>query len=96
MSELKIIATIVAKEEFASDVRTSLNAVVDGTRTEEGNVSYVLHQDVKNPLKYVIIEVWKSLDAIDAHNATAHFNEFVKSIDGKMESLDVSIIKEIY
>lgn len=96
MEELKIIATIIAKEENDKEIYATLQAVVDGTRTEAGNISYTLHRDTTNPLKYVIIEVWQSQAAIDIHNATPHFQKFVKDIEGKIQSLDISIIQSIY
>lgn len=96
MSELKIVAVITAKKEYQKDIEKALHNVVDGTRTEEGNVSYDLHVDIKNPLKYIIIEVWKSQEALNIHNATVHFNEFKKAIEGKIEGLDIDVIKKIY
>lgn len=96
MSELKIVAVITAQKEYQKDIEKALHNVVDGTRTEEGNVSYDLHVDIKNPLKYIIIEVWKSQEALNIHNATVHFNEFKKAIEGKIEGLDIDVIKKIY
>lgn len=96
MSELKIVAVVTAKKEYQKDIEKALHNVVDGTRTEEGNVSYDLHVDIKNPLKYIIIEVWKSQEALNIHNATVHFNEFKKAIEGKIEGLDIDVVKKIY
>lgn len=96
MKELKIIAVITAKETYKDDIAKALHEVVDGTRKEEGNISYDLHQDTENPLKYTIIEVWKSQEAIDSHNATDHFLAFVKAIEGKVDGLDIDVIQQIY
>ena len=96
MTELKIVATIVVKEKFKQDVLKAFHNVVDGTRQEEGNVSYELHEDTTNPLKYIILEVWKSDKAIDLHNESAHFNEFKNAIDGKVDSLSIDIIRKVY
>ena len=52
-------------------------------------------EDTSNPLKFTIIEYWKSQQAINEHNATAHFNEFVKIIGGKAD-LDVHTMKHKY
>ena len=94
--ELKIIATItILKEEYKEDVEKALYAVVDGTHTEEGNISYELHQDIQNPLVYVFVEVWKSQAAIDSHNQSAHFLSFVKAIDGKV-GLSINVVKKVY
>jgi len=94
--ELKIIAALtILKEEYKEELEKALHAVVDGTCAEEGNVSYDLHQDVKDPMTYVIIEVWKSQEAIDIHNKTAHFLNFVKAVDGKV-ALSINVIKKVY
>jgi quinol monooxygenase YgiN len=96
MTELKIIAVITVKEAYRKEVEEILHAVVDETRKEEGNISYDLHQDCQNPLRYTILEVWKSQSAIDMHNESTHFKAFVKAIEGKVDSLAVDVIKQVY
>lgn len=96
MGKLKIVATIVAKSEFVEDVLAALHTVTDATRKEEGNISYALHKDVSNNLKFIILEEWKSQAAIDFHNQTAHFLTLKKDLDGKIESLVADVIQEIY
>ncbi|MDR2953784.1 MAG: antibiotic biosynthesis monooxygenase [Prevotella sp.] len=96
MMELKIIAVIIVKPEYQEELEKVFRTVVDETRKEKGNVSYDLHQDITNPLKYTILEIWKSQVAIDEHNASAHFKAFVAAIEGKIESLTIDVIKQIY
>jgi quinol monooxygenase YgiN len=96
MAELKIVATIVAKKAFQSELEQILRTVVNETRKEEGNVSYELHQELQNPLKYIIIEVWKSQQAIDKHNESVHFKAFVAAIDGKVDMLNVDVMEKVY
>ncbi len=96
MMELKIIAVVVVKEAFRDEMEKIFRTVVDETRKESGNISYDLHQDCKNHLKYTILEVWKSQAAIDEHNESAHFKVFVAAIEGKVDSLTVDLIKRIY
>jgi quinol monooxygenase YgiN len=96
MAELKIVATIIAKQAFQNELEQVFRTVVDETRKEAGNVSYELHQDTQNPLKYIILEVWKSQEAIDIHNESVHFKAFVAAIEGKIDSLTVEVIKKIY
>jgi quinol monooxygenase YgiN len=90
--ELVIVAHLTTTPEHKDDLLKALEGVVKGTRTEAGCISYTLYEDVNNPLKFTIIEFWKSKAAIDEHNATAHFKEFVAKIDGKA-TLDVSTMK---
>jgi len=96
MMELKIVAVVVAKAAYQGELEKVFHTVVDETRKEAGNVSYDLHQDVQNPLKYTILEVWKSQEAIDIHNDSSHFKAFVSAIEGKVDSLTVDVIKQIY
>ncbi|HCO67559.1 MAG TPA: antibiotic biosynthesis monooxygenase [Dysgonomonas sp.] len=96
MNELKIIAVVTLKEEFKEDILKALHNVVDATRKEEGNISYELHENISNPLEMNILEVWKSQDAIDSHNAATHFNDFVKAIEGKVDGLKIDVIRKIY
>ena len=96
MTELKIIAAIVVKAAYQKEMEEILRTIVDETRKEAGNISYDRHQDCQNPLKYTILETWKSQAAIDLHNESAHFKAFVKAIEGKTDSLAVDIIKQVY
>lgn len=96
MAELKIVATIVVKEAYKTELERVFRKVVDETRKEEGNVSYDLHQDVSNPLKYTILEVWKNQDAIDSHNQTSHFKELLSATEGRVDNLTVDILEKIY
>ena len=92
---LKIVATVTIKDAADKDaIEQALFAVVDGTRTEEGNISYELHQDINNPLVYVFIEVWKSQEAIDIHGATEHFKTFATAVDGKVD-MAVNTVKKV-
>jgi quinol monooxygenase YgiN len=50
-------------------------------------------EDVSNPLKLTFIETWKSQDAINSHNDSAHFKGFVKAVDGKA-TLEANVLKQ--
>ena len=96
MSKLKIIATIIVKPEFKENVLSMLKTVTEATRKEEGNISYVLHEDINNSSKVIILEEWKSQDAIDFHNQTAHFLILKSELGKKADSLAIDIIRETY
>ena len=96
MSELKIVATIELKAEYEKELLDALHTIVIATRKEEGNISYDMHQNIKEPLKYTFLEVWKDQDSIDKHNASTHFQTFVAAIKGKIVGLTVDIVKKVY
>ena len=90
---LTIVATVTVKPEYKDDVLKAIKTVVDATRKETGNIFYDVFEDVKNPLKFVFLEMWKSQTAIDEHNKAAHFKEFVKAVEGKA-TLEASTLKQ--
>ena len=90
---LTIVATVTVRAEFKDDILKSIKTVVDATRREPGNIFYDVYEDVANPLKFVFIETWKSQAAIDAHNKTTHFNDFIKAVEGKA-TLEANILKQ--
>lgn len=92
-NELVIVAHVTVKPGHIDELTKAFKAVVDGTRKEAGNVSYVLYEHADNPMKFTFVEVWKSQAAIDAHNSSAHFNDFVKAVDGKAD-LEVYTMKK--
>ena len=96
MSKLKIVATLVVKPEFTGEVLKALHTVTDATRKEEGNISYVLNEDVKNKSRFIILEEWKSQEAFEFHGQTSHYIAFKEAVQGKAESLDIDVVREIY
>ena len=47
------------------------------TRAEEGNMQYDLHRSATEPSKFLLIERWKSVDALDQHLKADYTAEYV-------------------
>lgn len=94
--ELKIVAIMTVKPEAVNDILPIFQAVVQGSQEEEGCIFYNLHQDVANPTKFVMLEEWKSQDAIDFHNSTDHYKTFREGSKDLIEKSEVSILKLVY
>ncbi|MDR1938270.1 MAG: antibiotic biosynthesis monooxygenase [Tannerellaceae bacterium] len=93
--KLTIVANVTVYPEFKDELLPVIEAVVEGTRKEAGNISYDVFQDTSNPLRFTFIEHWKSQSAIDAHNASAHFIEFAKAVENKA-TLEAFTLKQKY
>jgi quinol monooxygenase YgiN len=89
---LTIVATITMKPEYKAEILKAVKNVVDATRKEPDNIFYDVFEDIKDPLKLTFIETWKSQNAIDSHNNSAHFKAFVKAIEGKV-TLEINVLK---
>lgn len=95
MSNIKIVALITVKAEYAETLATQFKELVRASRAEEGNISYDLHREISNPNRFVFVENWKSQAAIDAHNASGHFRTFLQAIDGKTDNLEIVLMDEL-
>jgi quinol monooxygenase YgiN len=92
---LTIVANVTVYPEFKDDMLPAIEAVVEATRREEGNISYDVFEDTANPLRFTFIENWKSQSAIASHNASAHFIEFAKALENKAD-LEAFTLKQKY
>ncbi|CFQ58749.1 antibiotic biosynthesis monooxygenase domain-containing protein [Yersinia frederiksenii] len=93
--EVRVIASLVAKPEFTAAVKAAVHQVIEPSREEQGNLQYDLHAESDKPGSFVFFERWESDEALEKHNKTAHFKEFVKSIEGKLESIEIKKVKQI-
>ena len=70
------IATLIAKAGQQDVLEQHLRALLEPTRAEAGCGQYDLHQDLANPLAFYMIEKWSSDEALQAHDASAHIQNF--------------------
>ena len=73
---ITIIAMFETKPECIEDFCKLAAPCVEASRREDGNVSYSLYNGKEDKNKYFFVEVWKDEEAIAAHNASAHFQDF--------------------
>jgi antibiotic biosynthesis monooxygenase family protein len=95
MSGIKIVALVTVKPEYTETLAAQFKELVKASRAEASNISYDLHQEIGNPNRFVFVENWKSQAAIDEHNASEHFQGFVKAIDGKTDNLEIVLMNEL-
>lgn len=73
---ISIVAKCQGKPETVDElIRLALDLVA-ASRKEGGNISYDFYADINDSSRFTFIEVWKDQEAIDIHNATAHFQDF--------------------
>jgi len=80
------------------DLEEALRALVAPTRGEPGCLAYRLHRDPKQPGKFMFYEKFRDQGALDAHIASPHFQNFVKSREAgpdPVASVNVGTWREI-
>ena len=82
MSELILVAKVVAKKESVERVKSELLKLVAFAREEEGCKTYLCHEDNNNPAVFMFYEVWESQALLEKHMTTEGFKAYQKAVDG--------------
>ncbi len=75
MSDLNVVALLVAKPGSEGVVRDALTKLVAATLQEEGCLGYELSVSAADPATFVTVERWRSQDDLNAHMQTPHIAE---------------------
>ncbi|WP_282801654.1 putative quinol monooxygenase [Secundilactobacillus kimchicus] len=57
-----------------------IDQLVQGSRSEPGNISYNHFKKLGSDTDYEIIEHWQDDDAVAFHNNTSHFQTFLNGV----------------
>lgn len=72
-----IHAEMKVNREVEAEFLEAIQELMESSRAEVGNVAYKLLKDTDNDDTYLMIEQWKDQEAVEAHNASSHFQAFV-------------------
>lgn len=95
MSEIRIVATIIAKSNEVEFVKSATKSIVEPSNRDEGCIQYELHQDNNDLNTFVFFERWQDQESLDKHNQTPHLKEFIERIKDKIDLLDVKLMRKI-
>ena len=81
------------KKNKGKELEQILQMLVAPTRSEPGNIAYVLHRSTKNPDELVFYEIFVSMKAFEDHTQ----KPYIKSLASKISHLvDASVTVETY
>ncbi|WP_439877143.1 putative quinol monooxygenase [Pseudomonas prosekii] len=89
------IATLIAKPGQQDALEQHLRALLAPTRVEAGCGQYDLHQDLANPLAFYMIEQWSSDQALQAHDASAHVQNFRAKAGDFLEHFELKRLRTL-
>lgn len=81
-----IHAGFLVKADKENEFLKEIQPVIEASRAEEGNISYKLLKDSEKSGSYTMVELWKSMDAVQMHNQTDHFTRFMAKAPQYMEA----------
>ncbi|MEJ8813452.1 putative quinol monooxygenase [Variovorax ureilyticus] len=89
MSDFFIVVSLYAKAGLEDQLREQLVAVVEPSRSDEGNLRYELFADRDDPRRFVFVEHWASPQAQQCHHtATAHIRRFNETGASAVEKIE--------
>jgi len=72
--------TFMVKPESKEEFFATLNPLIEGTRTEDGNLLYELHVSLEDEFKFVLVEHFADQEAVDIHNESEHFKKYAPKL----------------
>ena len=78
--EKVINARIIVKEDGIQQFISLAKEMVEKSNTESGCLVYQLYQEVGNQAGFIFYEKYKNQQAIESHNSSAHFRNFIVQI----------------
>ena len=78
---ISLLAVLTAKPGYNDALRQALRALLLPTRQEPGNLDYALFQLRDAPDTFYMRESWRNQEALDAHIALPHFQDFIAQMD---------------
>jgi quinol monooxygenase YgiN len=96
MSKIVVVAKLKIKEQFRDEVYNELLALHKSThQLDDGCIQYELHKDLEDANCFTFIETWESVQLLEDHMATAHFASFAKTIENKLDALEISKLEKL-
>jgi quinol monooxygenase YgiN/predicted GNAT family acetyltransferase len=77
MSELQVIARYTVTFGNELEVASLLNQLGEATRAEPGALSSAVYRQLSDERDLVLLERYASLDALNAHRATTHYQDLL-------------------
>jgi quinol monooxygenase YgiN len=94
---IAVIAKVPVKSEAKDEAIEEVKALMAKVAEEEGTLHYTLNIAKNDPDTLVFIERYKDMDALSAHGATEHFQEFMgKSMNFAAGPPEIVVLDEIH
>jgi quinol monooxygenase YgiN len=75
-----VLVEVETSAEAIEGLRAPLDVMQKASRAEEGCHDYTFSQEICDPNKMRIVEIWESMDALKFHFGTPHMEAFRKAM----------------
>lgn len=95
MSEITVVAKIVARPDSVERLKAELFKLVVPTRLEKGCLKYDLHQDNQEPALFIFYEIWESAQCLEKHINSEHYKAYARAAADLIRDKAVHIMTRI-
>jgi len=93
---IKVIAKNFVKEDKLGKVLELTKELVAKTVKEDGCIQYEMYQDEKDTSTLIMIEEWKTMEALNNHMSSEHFKRIVPQMNECMaQRAELNICKKV-
>ncbi|CAG8999488.1 MAG: hypothetical protein CENE_01462 [Candidatus Celerinatantimonas neptuna] len=78
---MTVVAIAEAKSGDADKLQDAFFSIIPKVRQEPGCLSYQLHIDQTSQHRFVFIEKWENLQALEKHSQTDYFKHMLEQIE---------------
>ena len=99
MPKIVVLASFYPKNEKNNEVKETILAMVDPTRSEEGNEIYNFYEEKNNEGKTIsfhLFEVYKNSAALDFHRSTSYYKNYRSKVVSLLDKpIEVKVLNSI-
>ena len=99
MSKIIVLASFYPKNQKNNEVKETISAMLDLTRSEEGNETYNFYEEKNNEGKIIsfhLFEVYKSSAALDFHRNTSYYKNYRSKVVNLLDRpIEVKVLNSI-
>jgi len=92
---IRVVAILQAKPGKEAELEAVLKAAVVPSRAEAGCREYTLHVDRENTGRFVFVERWIDMAAIQRHRETQHYREMGAAAVDLVQDKQVLLLDEV-
>lgn len=75
-----IVGYAYIKEDKIDTILHLIDELVAKSNQEEGCISYQFYRDLHEPTKFIFVEEWVNLEALETHFTTPHLQEYSRHL----------------
>jgi quinol monooxygenase YgiN len=79
---MKTTALLKARPGKTDELIVLLRTLASHSRSEPGNLRWDLWQDQHDETTFIIDELYKDIDSVQAHRGAPHYQDYASRIDG--------------